>query len=209
MNILTTILFASSCAAYAQEIPEKLSSDISNYVQGKQVILFGEDHSELKREDARLFTEYIPQLKQAGFTHIGLEIDEEYQKDIHSYRSNTVDALQGLDYPKHIVEDWEGILDVAQKYDLEVLCLDTAQGNRDGYMKKRIDRVLKRGGKIAVFIGAKHASSARRVSLFPFSLGYFRPLGNYLVLKYRSEEIGLVNLNGCLDQDIYTCVEEE
>lgn len=205
-------LLVTSCIAQSAELenPEILSSDISDYLEGKRIVLFGEDHSELQREDAQQFIEYLPQVKQAGFTHIGLEIDAEDQSDIDAWQKERKTLGQVESYPAHVVEDWKRILDVAKEQELSVLCIDTRKKeNRDIFMKRRIDRVLEKEGKIAVFIGATHVSTARRESMFPYSLAYFRPLGNYLVSEYGKEEIGLVDLNGCMNPNIPACVEEK
>ena len=133
--------------------PVKLSKDqIAEYVADKKVVLFGEEHSEKNRWQTLLFADMVPELKKAGVTHIGLELDRRYQNDIDQYMQNPnfltqeklLDELPFL----HDFDNEDFVLKINAALDngLEVMCLDNRDPDRkisrDAHMKKKIDEVF-------------------------------------------------------------------
>ncbi|MBT5022198.1 hypothetical protein HOK51_05385 [Candidatus Woesearchaeota archaeon] len=207
--------------------PVKLSKDqIAEYVADKKVVLFGEEHSEKNRWQTLLFADMVPELKKAGVTHIGLELDRRYQNDIDQYMQNPnfltqeklLDELPFL----HDFDNEDFVLKINAALDngLEVMCLDNRDPDRkisrDAHMKKKIDEVISSGGKLAGFLGAAHVRWSKESSFYMeggeviggLDVGYMiRPVGRKLVDAYGTENVGLVNLDHCFDQYIFACVE--
>ncbi|MBI2662243.1 hypothetical protein HYX11_02180 [Candidatus Woesearchaeota archaeon] len=206
--------------------PLKLTLEtLLDYVKKKKVILFGEDHDKSRRKDAGIFVSYIPKLKETGFTHLGLEIDRDYQGLIDQYvgnpnTENRQRLFSQLPYYQFTMEDILMIINQAIRTGMPIVCLDNLDPKRDKprdeHMKIKIDTVLKNGGKVAAFLGGAHTRWSKE-SEFQYwgdknirgsvqSL-LIKPLGRYLVEAYGTDTVGLVDLTGCYDSYVFACVE--
>ena len=205
--------------------PVRLSlDDLVDYARDKKVVLFGEDHGEDRREDAQKFSRDIPKLRETGFTHIALEIDYRLQDNVNGYMrnpnaQNRNQLLLNLPFYDFTKEDALMIIDTAIENGMRVICLDNLnperETTRDQYMKVKIDEVIENGGRIAAFLGTAHVRWSRE-SEFRYwgdenisgltRVHLIKPLGRYLIDSYGKSAVGLVDLTGCDDSYIFTCM---
>lgn len=204
----------------SQDTVQKLSDrEICEYASNKQVVLFGEIHGDWFVNDDLAFLRLLPCLKEKGFTDVGLEIGSEYQSLLQKYWENpTLKKEQKMkeEIEKRYPTDFaEGILlktRFARNTGLEIQAIDKPEkkgsnyNKRDEYMKKRIDKLVDKGKRIAVFIGLAHVRDVSEQVIYHFSFS-FTPLGYRLVQEYGKENIGLVSLTDC-DPYVEVCLEE-
>jgi hypothetical protein len=195
-------------------LPKKLSFDnLKSYVRNKKAVLFGERHGADCLEDNLKFLSLIPEMKQMGYTHVGLEITstdvryinlhlngyltkEEVMKTVSLY-SNA-----DLDYSIKLIK-------VAKETGLSVLPFNTPNriqkypGEREKYMANEIGEVVDCGGKVVVFIGRAHVAAARtthwtndrkRFSKRISAMGIPNPVAMQLIDKYGQTKVGLIDL---------------
>lgn len=211
------------------ETQELNEQGLERYIQGKRVILFGENHNENATHDGDVFLRMTPSLLKAGFTYIGIEYDHVYhQSIIDQYYLDNDETKISQEFSKETIN----IIKTAKRQGMKIFCVDIRskdlyQGisnkefweHRDQLMFENLEKFLDgNSARMAVFIGAGHATSegnsiAQQGSSengMPNLVKIHKPLGYRLVKKYGKEKIGLVDLTGCSDTSpfTYACVKE-
>ena len=213
--------------------PKKIKLNLENaaeYFKNKKVVVAGEDHQ--LKNDNDTFLKLLPIFKQQGFTDLGLELDIEWQDAIDKY------AQDGDEKNLAFLDDFIGgegfieIIKLAKTLGLKCTCIDVRQGKyypgvqgdtqafwdrRDQYMFENVEKIFQAPGrKVVCFNGVGHADY-EEVTYFlnginangmPHLVHMNKPLGFRLRKKYGQENVGLIDLTGCDEENAtYACFE--
>lgn len=205
-------------------VPKRLNKEtLKEYVADKEIILFGDEHHEESKERTMQFKESLSILKESGFNYIGLEIMYPFQGAIEDYEQEKISReklLQTLPFYPYDNEKFVEMIDEAKAQGMKVICLDNRDRGRkierDEYMRKKVEEVRKKEGKLAALVGAAHVRDARTTEFYiPSEVNIpgavqvvkIKPLARRLIEQYGKANIGTIDLTGCDDSYIDACVE--
>ena len=218
--------------AVQRESTQIFEKDFASYIQGKKIFIAGEDHGSQK--DGQVFVRLLPVLKREGFTYIGIELDHDSEQSIVDAYYQTGDRNAEAQIRKtQSGEDLLPILDKAKELHMNVLCIDErkrkdgVKGNieqeewktwwdhREEEMFFRVQDVMKNPSKkMAIYIGSAHGATEKEIEFqngvdengFPIMRSIRQPLGNRIITQYGEKDVGIIELNGCHDSMLVTCM---
>jgi len=161
---ITTIKTQIAAAAKAPE------SALTDAVAANRVVGFGDIHGPLGPH-MTLLAEQMPALKQAGITHLAVEIPAVYQNHIDQWASADQTFLRDRLKDKSSIIN---VIDAAKKAGIAVVGVDELYGangeklaSRDQTMARNIGKILKDdNAKVAFFVGAEHLQKGFRQDSF-------------------------------------------
>jgi len=153
--------------ARAAKTPEEALLDA---VKVNKVVGFGDIHGPLGPHMTFL-AEEMPKLKQAGITHLAVEIPAVYQSHIDQWTSADQAFLRDRLKDKSSIIN---VIDSAKKAGIAVVGVDELYGangeklaSRDQTMARNIGKILKdETAKVAFFVGAEHLQKGFRTDSF-------------------------------------------
>ncbi len=208
------------------------------HIRDKHIVIFGDVHN--VSDDDRRLASLMPNLADFGFTHFGLELDARFQDSIDAYandptaenRQRLLEMLTAATIPSVDVDSYVSVIEAAIGKDMAVIAIDkeitdlAASVSRERFMKGEIDKIIANGGKVAVFVGAAHASFRKRfLSVFGrhipettvdslpegttvYVIPMTKPLGRLLLEEYGPERVGLIGLTFCDHTYTVVCFDD-
>ena len=154
--------------------------EITKVAKDKKILIVGEEHP--PKKEGVLLSKILPKLKEAGFTHLGIEYPRDFElattaEDKVMEFASLIRKFRGeISISKFITVDpqelyfsqeTKTLFETADRSGLELFCFDMPTGEvrgnrtldttRERYMANAISEMVSKGHKVVVFTGTTHA----------------------------------------------------
>ncbi len=162
--------------SYSEDRIEKVRSEIANHsnndvakllckaLKENDILVFGETHRNEPNVLRELGAKLMPELRNAGATHIAIELDEKYQPLLDQFmKTGKMPEKLG---DVEVQDSYRDVLQAARACGIAIKAVDNHQVNfsqgesRDGMMAKNVQKILDAdsNNKVIFWVGAMHAS---------------------------------------------------